>query len=269
MIWILLGFFLARLELVVTAKHYRNRYAGIGAIGWTINKTAPAPMRYRVLVPWIIKAINGRLDTVLAYQIIQWLSISFALWAVSIAWSPSVAILTACMIPITYQFDYWNWPIELGCLALGMTGMFAPALIAGILLALSKETAPIVAVAYWSVTKDWGGSIAIMATIAAVMIAVRLIQGRAELYCERWMLWQNLRELLKWRDQKPVIFGSQIATVIVSSMILLMAISKLGFIMIPPLLIFVAGWILAKSDEIRIFVSTFPWVAAWLISLMS
>ena len=267
MIWLLIGYILARVELIITAKNYDNVHVGWGSIPGTLRRKNMAPMRYRVLVPWTIgriKDINTRLN---AYAVFRWLSVAAALACVAWAWDWKVALVTAAMIPVTFEFDYWNWPIELGAVALGMTGLFVPAAVGGVFLALSKETAPIVAVAYWSVTQDWIGAGIILALIMAIMAAVRAYQGKAVLYCERWMLWRNIEKLKEWRESSPMIFGSPVLTLSVTILIIVSSLTRMGWDSIVPLSFLAAGYFFALANETRIFVSAFPWIAAWILTL--
>lgn len=262
MIWLVLGFLLERAQLFATAEQYNNPYSGYGAVNDVINKKAYAPMAYRVLGPWILAPFKKHRLTV--YEVLKWLSIALALWAVSLGWNQAVALTVAAMLAFTYWFDYWDWPFELAAVAFAMTGRIELAVLGMGLHALSKETFPLTAIAYWSVSGDIVNSLILLGIGAVIAGLVRLYQGRHEMYCSRVMIRENVKELMLLRNARPKIMSNQVVLLVVSLLIIMSVLTyPAGWLV--PAMILPAGWLFAKAAEYRVFVVAFPWVAAWLL----
>ena len=81
LICLALALCLARAQFV-SARSMNSRWNGYGAIPSVQDKSADAPMVYRVLVPWLI----GK-PTMAKYQTLQVTFITAALYSVYLAWA--------------------------------------------------------------------------------------------------------------------------------------------------------------------------------------
>lgn len=267
---IVMGWALERVNIIINAMvppALQNENAGYGAIEDTISRRTLAPACYRVLLPWIFglyKKIFPKSENIIVYQAIRTLMMMFMFWSIMQGWSPLVAGITGVILCLTIRYDYWDWPIELAGIALAMSGHFELAIIGGILSALSRETAPMVAGVYLLQSGDWYGSCILLGIIVLIMLSVRLYVGRRALHCKRIVLktnWKGLQTMLKWRPfwnaDTFIMFGLSlfgIATLFASSIT--------GWFVV--LLTLVTSWIFAKHDEARVLVTIVPFIAAFL-----
>lgn len=268
MIWFAFAFLIERVQVVITGKNYGARWNGYGAINGTINKTADAPMVYRVLVPWIIGALERihprvKLCRLEIYEALKIILIGLAFWSINRAWNFNTAILVAAILPITFRFDYWDWSAELAGVAMAMTGEVPLAIIGATIAGLSKETAPLVPLAYLSVTGDVPIAVILMFYVGILWVLIRMVQGEHKLYCDRWMVKRNLQELKRWKS-KPV-FLSDMAMSIAITVLAIIAMLHFQPGWIIPLAIIGAGWTLAVGAETRIFVVALPWIAGMFV----
>lgn len=262
-----LGWVLDRIQMHVTFVNYDSVFNGFGAIESVQRKDAKAPMAYRVILPWGIWLVEklGVPDKqrVTVYETFKVLSIALALGAVWNALGFEAMVLTCVFIPLTYLYDYWDWPIEMMAVYFAMSGNVWLGLAGCVLLAMSKETAPIVPLVYLFATWDWMGTGALMLVTLGVMAGIRLIVGKRALYCERWQLIYNLKMMSTLFRWKPVFFGSPVLALIVTGLALLGALSRAEGL--PLLGLILAGWVLAKADETRVFAACLPLAAAFLM----
>jgi len=270
MFWFFIAFLLERVQLSIGIERYGSKWnCGIGTISNTLRKNAPAPMVYRVLIPWIIgfiewvlpKAKQWRLEI---YEILKIMLLGIALWLIAWVWGWQVALITAVVLPITFRSDYWDWTVELIGLSLGMTGEPLLAMIGILLLGLSKETAPIVAIVFYSVTLDAPMTVVLLMLYGLEYAILRQIQGNHKLYCDRWMIKKNLKDLKGLILMRPVFLHDLSMTLTVTGLaIVAMLQFPAGWIVIPVIL--AAGWSLAIAMETRIFVIVFPFIASMIL----
>ena len=142
---LLLGFFLQRVQMAMTAWNYSVPWNGFGCINAVNEGKTKAPMAYRVLVPWLIFVLEKiglpENKRVVAYEVIKILLNSFAIFAVGMAFGTTAAILFTALLPITFKFDYWDWTLEVAAIMFGVSGNLPLAIIAAFIAGLSRETA--------------------------------------------------------------------------------------------------------------------------------
>lgn len=266
----IMGWALERTNIIVNVMvppSIQNENAGYGAIDDTNNRTTLAPACYRVLFPWmiwVIEKIFPKLDRIITYQALRTILMIFMFWSLMQGWGISVAAVTGVILVATIRFDYWDWPAEVIGIALAMTGNLPLAILGAVVASLSRETAPLLVVVYFSRTMDWMGSLWLMGIVAAIMLGVRLFVGRRALHCRRFVLDINLNAL--WNIFKWIpIWNSDIFITVVLTIfgVLAMLTFPTGWMIIPVVL--VLSWTLAKYDEARTLVSIIPFIAAYLL----
>jgi len=244
---------LARAQYLAGKFNMRAKWNGYGAIESIQNKTADAPMAYRVLIPWLI----GK-PTLAKYEAFQIALITAALYSVYLAWGVPVMLVAGLLLTITFFYDYWDWTPEMIGLSLALVS-FPAAMLGVVLHGMSRETAPLVGVAYALHSGDWLGGVVIAYAGFAVLWMVRKIQGKHPLYCDRWMITRNWKEL---KAGKP----ASLISVGVSALALVGAWTRIDGLVVPVLL--VAGWTMAVSSETRVFSAVLPYAAAFLVGVM-
>ena len=244
---------LARVQFL-SARSMNSRWNGYGAIIATQQKDTDAPMVYRVLVPWLI----GK-PTMVKYQAFQVALITAALYSVYLAWGMPVMLVSSILIAATFYYDYWDWTAELIGFSLALVSL--PLALVGVILhGMSRETAPVVGLAYMLHFHDiMGGLIVAFVGFATIKI-VRFVQGKRPLYCDRWMYKRNLAELKKPR------LGTPYYSVVLSLLALVGAFGRLdGLIVLP---VIGAGWLMAVAAETRVFMPVIPFAAAALLKVV-
>jgi hypothetical protein len=245
---------LARVQFL-SARSMNSRWNGYGAIASVQAKIADAPMAYRVLVPWLI----GK-PSMAKYQALQVTFITGALYSVYLAWSLPVMLITAGLLTCTFFFDYWDWTIELIGFSLALVSL-PLALISVIIHGLSRETAPLVGLAYALRFHDWLGGLLVALIGIAVLQFVRFVQGKHPLYCDRWMWRRNLREL------KTPHMGSPYFSAGLSLLALVGAwLAGWDGLIVP--IVLGAGWLMAVAAETRVFIPVLPFAALALLRMV-
>src|SRR3989304_9074528 len=152
----LLALCLARVQYMATKFNQNARWNGRGAIPSVLDRSAKAPMAYRVLAAWTI----GR--RVNLYQPFQFFLIWIALYSVWLAWGLNVLLITSILLVATFWYDYFsNWSELIG-LSLALVS-FPLALLGVAIHGLSRETAPLCGLAYALHSGDWLGGCIISA----------------------------------------------------------------------------------------------------------
>jgi len=266
--WLFVGWVVERAQM--SMSFIPSAFNGYGCVDEVNRRKTVAPMCYRVLVPWLVWLIEripwarGRRLT-LVYEPFRIVTIGLALWATAQVFGSTAALLTAILLPLTFLFDYWDWAIELFAVVAAMTGQLWLALIGAALLALSRETAPLVPAAYWLTTGDWQGTIAVGAITALTMLGVRLWAGQKPLNCDRLMWRHNWKDVRGLFENRPV-YLSETAIALVITALTLAAIAT-GVVGWPiAALILISGWIMARAAETRVFVVCLPWCAQLLLN---
>jgi hypothetical protein len=268
MMWLVIAWALDRAQLKIGAGTYGSSYCGIGCVDGVNQRTAQAPMVYRVLVPWLIwlgeriapAAKRDRLA--LLYEPLKITLMALALWATSEALGERSALLLAALLPLTFYFDYWDWAGEVAGLALALTGQWQMAMAGGCVAVLSRpETSPLVAVTYTLVTQDWLGGALIGAATAALWGVIRWRQGSHVLYRERVMWRVNLADVRGLLRNRPAYLGEISMSLGLTALTLLAVVSgRAGWTFPVPLALLGSGWLLARAAETRVFTSCLLWV---------
>jgi hypothetical protein len=251
------------LEWRATGSNVGTAFNGYGAIPGTLRKDNPAPMRYRVLVPWLMwalyqvgkRCVRGFELKVWHYQAVKAVFALCALAAIqSLLGTPGMWLMTL-LIASTVEFDYWDQYTEILGVALILRGEPGLVALGALIWGLSRETvglAPILAFASHGL---YAGLTACCGPLAA--LAVRLIQGKAELYCKRW----TFRAYNLVLDKELVYsVALTVATMVVvfcsrSSMPPALATTARA-----PLAWLGAGWLMARARETRIFLPAMVWL---------
>jgi len=246
-------------ELQISRDNLGTPFNGYGALGDTWHRRNQAPMRYRALMAWLIGWMpdsRARLVLYLLARAIMTATTLFLAEAVLGDWRWMALALVA-----TSRFDYWeHYPELVGILGI-LSGNPYWAAIGAVGWGLSRETAWM-ALPMAAATGQWWALMALPA-----LAAVRIGQGRAELYCERWTFWA-----LNWPDIQSVRarFDPYPPIAIILS---------IGALVVPlwgdmswalqrtawaaPIFV-VAAWTLARPREIRILLPTAIWmIGAW------
>lgn len=272
LLWVVVAIALDSAQLRLTAKEYDNQFSSYGSINNVIERIALAPMAYRVLIPWCIQLleyipgmINHRIKV---YELLKIGSMIFALTCVEYALGLPRALFIAAILPVTFMHNYIDCYFELAAFASALSGNYDLTLVSCILLALERETAPLVPLTYFLVTGDTYNSLIILYFTCFIMLAVKRIIGYRPLYCERVMLrknWLNLKEAFT----KPValpFLDYRILSVAISIMVLwCIGTGQIQTAPLLPLILIVFGFVFGLSHEIRIFIPVFLWLAIGLI----
>jgi len=128
---IAVGLGVALLDWRVTRWNQGSEWNGYGAVGRTLNKANLAPMRYRVLVPWLLWLIGWAATQVrrrdvwvgpAVYQAVKAALIVGALAVWGMVLGPAGALAVGLVFALTLEFDYWDQYAEalgLGLVVLG------------------------------------------------------------------------------------------------------------------------------------------------------
>ncbi len=274
-LWLLMALVLDRVHLKLSTGTYGSPYCGLGTVDPVNSRQAESPMAYRTLLPWLIALVERIIPGLKAhrlpalYEPLRILIMAAALAAIAQAVSPLAALIVAVLLGVTFYFDYWDWAVELLGLALALTGNPGAALIGGLLLGASRETAPLVAVTYVLITGDVGQGLQILGATLAVMLAVRLWAGRKPLYCERWMGRVNLDDVRELFQNRPFYLSEIAMTLLVTGLTLWAVLSgNAGPAWPVPLALLAAGWLMARAAETRVFTGCLLWVAIALVRVL-
>lgn len=276
LLWLFISFALIIVELHLTAKQIGNHFCGFGAIDGVNQKTALAPMAYRVLFPWIIGSIEKLIPGVKSYRLTIYMFMKFlvcfyALLICDYALGTDKALLVAALIPVTFMFDYWDNYIELAAFASALSGNWYLTYVNILLLGFSRETAPLIGLAYLLKTGDFVSGITFIAIGYMWNFTVRQAVGYKKLYCERIMLRRNWNELklalsLSLEDHNPLMMDYSLFSVLLTITAIILAITgNLGQLWPIPLIILVLGWVCGIAREVRIFTPVFLFIAIGFI----
>jgi len=267
-IYLVLAVLLDRVQFKLCASSYGNLYCGYGTIDGVNSRKAVAPMAYRVLVPWLVAAIEAWCPRLKAHRmpaIYEPLKIglmALMLFSVDLAIGREGMLLFCVLLGVTFYFDYFDFAPEVTALALALTGDVRLALLGGLVAALARETAPLGAVTYILVTGDVGRGLQVFAAVCAVMLVVRLWAGHKKLYCERVLLKVNVRDVRGLLSNRPFYLSEIGMSLLVSVLTVYAVVSgKSGAAWPIPLLLLGMGWTLARASETRVFSGCLLWIA--------
>ena len=265
---ILLAWLVDRAQAVMCAHNYGAPWNGIGAVIDVQDRKAAAPMAYRVLAPallWPARLLKWPMLE--AYEVIKIGCMAFGLWGVSVGWGLEVTFLTAALLPVTFKFDYWDWGIELGALGLAMSGRVELILVGVVLHALSKETWPLTPFTALLAGVPVMGVVWITAAGLMAWLYVRVVVGRRELYCERWMARRNWQELVESMRARPVFLSEMAMSLAVCALVIAAGVARVPGWPAAAVLV-MAGWTMAVASETRVFAGALPWAAAVVVGWM-
>jgi hypothetical protein len=266
--YLILAWILDRAQFKIAAPSYPNTYCYYVTIDDVNARKALSPVQYRVLIPWLVAAIESwfpRLKPkrlVWVYEPLHIGLLTLMLYSVDLAIGRTGAWAFATMLGATWQYAYWDYAAEVIGLSLALTGDPRLALLGGLIAALSRETAPLVAITYTLVTGDIGHGLQLLAAICAVLLGVRLWAGHKTLYCDR-VLWRaNWRDIQRiWRN-RPAYLGEISMSLLVAALTLYAVVSGAAGSAWPvPLALLVLGWVMARASETRVFAGCLVWVA--------
>lgn len=252
---------LALAEWHATRNNLGAPWNGFGAIEGVLQRNSPAPMRYRVLAAWMV----GRLPKskrLIGYVVFKTLLLTCVLLLAYPLLGLNGTIALAFLIALTFEYDYWDCYAEL----IGVLSCLHPSpwvTMAGcVVWGLSRETALLAPVFYalagglswftWPGLVAWG--------------VVRIVQGDAKLYCERWTFFKynihDLKQCLKLADTGPVMALLWTGVTIAA---LTRLPEPLASTWMFPLVWLGAGWLMGRAREVRIFLPCAIWIAGALI----
>lgn len=240
---------LMTLAQTIAAPTHDSPWCGLGALRRAGPKQA-APMVYRVL------ALPFR-RSAWCYLIFKFATTWGALVCIMYAWGERSALITAVILPLTFWYDYWDWPIELAGVAMAASGNLPAAVLLAVAWGMSRETAPLSGMIYFLATWDALGGLVLVGVAFLTMTAVRAWVGRRGLYCDRWMVRVNIGLLQKGNIRAW-------ASVILCGLIIAAAVVSLRPDTLVPLVIIAAGASMGKLDETRLFSAAIPYLARML-----
>ncbi len=258
---------LGLLEWRIVLSNVGARWNGYGAVAGVLSRDSDAPMRYRVLVPWLMRVC--RCSSVVLYQVMKVLLLAGALVVAERLLGTAGTLTLAVLVATTFEFDYWDCYAELLGVGLilwgGEIGDWRLAAAGGVVWGLSRETAAVAPVLGWLAGGWWIGVAALAGPVA--MGVVRVVQGRAGLYCERWTLRaynaRDLRLSAERRDVGP--WYSILWTVVTVGLVVLDARVTTGVMARTAGMAGVwlaAGWLMGRARETRVFLPCALWMAA-------
>ena len=254
---------LALAEWRITRDNVGTPWNGYGAIEGVLRRNTPAPMRYRVLAAWLLGWLP-KSKRLVGYAIFKVLLLACALLLAHPLLGLNGTVVLAFLIAITFEYDYWDCYAEL----IGVLSCLHPspwvALVGSIVWGLSRETvflAP--AIRFVAGGNPW---FALSGLVAFGL--VRLVQGDAKLYCERWTFFKynvhDLKLCLKAADTGPML------ALLWTGETLVVAVwghlpEPLASTWMFPLVWLGAGWLMGRAREVRIFLPCAIWIAGALI----
>lgn len=255
---------IALADLVQVRSNMATMYNGLGATASVLDRTADAPMRYRVLVPWLLAPIPRRLRA-WVYVAIKAALIYGALLTASWHLEPSALLVLAVLILAAVQFDYWDNYAELFGLGLCLSGDPILVWCGGIVWGLSRETALLAPIVGLLTLGPIGALAGVTGPLALQFVRVQ--QGKAPLYCARWT-WAcyNLPDLrAAWRSCDG---GVPLSLLWTAAALLALALPAPDAALnaTRPLILawLAAGWLMARARETRLFLPTALWIAGSL-----
>jgi hypothetical protein len=264
MVWFVVAVLVARVQHYATLPR-RGQYNGIETMEATLNRTAKAPMVYRVLMPYLVKITP--LDDENAYELWRTLLLWGALLSVYSVWGVSATLFYAVFVASAQIYDTWCYNGETIGIHTALLGVPALAIVGILLHGTSRETVLINGFVYWLATGDILGGLALSAFAMLIFYAVRKAQGKREMYCDRFVYKDNWKLLRKKIDPirlfpEPHIIYSPYITLIAIALVLFGAyhVGIVGLFVLPFIL---ANVTMGKINEYRLYIalSPFVWVA--------
>ena len=262
---------LGALEWRVVRKNVGVEWNGYGAIPGVWKRDSDAPMRYRVLVPWVLavlaRVFRFRVCPV-HYQVVKTVLLAGALAVAEVLLGRRGMLGLAVLVAVTFEFDYWDCYAELlgvGLVLWGCEGRVWAVMVGAAVWGLSRETAGIAPALGLVGGGLWCGVAGLAGPV--VLGIVRLVQGKAVLYCERWIqITLRISDLAlagAREDVGPwVSVGwtmATVAAVVLGREAMPAALARTAGI--APVWL-AAGWLMARARETRVFLPCALWLAA-------
>ncbi len=273
---VLLGLVLTLVESRITRGNLGTTYNGYGAIPGVLDRTALHPMRHRVLMAWIVgwlpeTAGRGIPVRALAYQTVKGVFITAALLAAYFcAYDRSmVSVLAlALLVMVTMEFDYWDCYMELAGAAVCLTGDVIAATLVMPLWAASRETWAFGALLVALASGNFTDAVPVLMMGGLWYAMVWHVQGPAPLYSHRWAMraynWNDLWRCIYYRpDSGPALailwtLGT-LAAVAFGRGLMPAHLARTAWVAVAWL---VAGWLMGRAREVRVFLPTAIWMGA-------
>ena len=270
---VLIGIMLGMLEFTVTRKNFGVLWNGFGALVGSYRRTGGAPMRYRVLFPYLLVPLFKRTKSAqmqnAIYQAAKTAFLVLSLVLMYNGYGLVSALTLAVLVAATFQFDYWDCYVELAAIIGLLTLAPAPALLLFVLLALARpEVVPFALPMYViaCVTRWEANWLVAFASVIPVFLvkAVETWQGVAPLYCPRLeVLNNNPKDVLAiWKQLDAHIVIS--AGLVVFGLLALLKSPPIEMAIIP-LFWIPSGVIFGRVTEPRVFMPL-AILIAWGIS---
>lgn len=252
---------------------------GYGAVGGTRARVLKAPMRYRVLVPWLVGWIPEPVR-LWAYQGVKMSLVAGCLLLGAALLGRAGMALLAVLVAVTFEFDYWDGYAELLAVELILLGSPWSMALGGVVWGFSRETALLAPVLIF-LASGWDvfACVPLVVWLAGPVAlgAARFVQGPARLYCERWTLRvYNLPDLarsVERADVGPWLSLLWTGAVLAAAGVLLVAgwSGRVGgawwrTALVAPVWI-VAGWTMARVRETRVLLPSAVWMVAAVVLL--
>jgi len=260
-VYLILAIFAATLQNIVNQPR-RGHWNGFLTVKAIIEKRIQAPMRYRVLIPWLMKRSPTSLTM---YEFWRVILLWVALLCVASYWGGVVAVIWLVFVMSAQIFDTWCYTSETIGITLALMGNPIGAALGIFVHGLSRETVLINGFVYWLATGDVAGGLALSALAFAVFYGVRWYQGHADLYCDRFRILDNIHYLLlkkstRAKEADTLLFYAPYLHVILIALSLYGAYltGRIGFVV--PVMV-LASVTMGKMNEYRLSLAVAVWAA--------
>lgn len=272
MMWFIVALCMERVAVKLGGSNYGAKYNGIGAVDDTVNRTADAPMAYRVLFPAVIISIervfhvDKRHRVTLLYTPLKLLATTIMLALGAYVFTPAWSLLYAAIIQSTFYYDYWEWVVEICGLLAALSGDLTMVLIAAVLWPLSRESWVMLAPTYYLTTWDWYGSVLVIVITLCISTAVKLWVGKKEIYNKGMkMSLVNLDDIRSIFSNRPWYLSETAFALLIT----VATVWAVAFHQLPawpiPLVYLIINWMFTRAVEIRVFSPCLVWVTLALI----
>lgn len=251
-------------ELGCVRANIPTAYNGIGALHGTITKSNAAPMRYRVLLAWLLYPLVNKRGLAV-YQLTKTALLCVCM-VVASRLGASFTLFLALLVTLTFQYDYWDCYVELLSVLAILLGSPYLAIFTMVLWGMSRPETAFVSVPLYIASFVTGPDLLMFGALAGLFTQtlVQLVQGDAELYCERFTLRAyNIPDLkLMWRQLDTRLMLSVLLTVAMPFVLIFGRLPPmLQRTWWAPLLWLAMGWLGGRAREPRIFMPCFIWIA--------
>lgn len=197
--WFLISLLANRLQYHAVKK--RTVWNGYLTIDGTLDKSLPAPLVYRVLMPWLVVPCERLgLSRENSYALWKVVFLWIGLVSIHAAWGFWVALIFVVLSEATQIFDTWCYAPEAIGVSAAMLGNPALAFIAVIIHGLSRETVFILPLIYYLRTGDGLTALLLLGVACAVTILLIRVQGSHDRYTNRQIPGEYRRNLARYKN---------------------------------------------------------------------